>query len=76
MIPCFTRGGMMNVISWYVGERIIGQFDREYAEYLVKKAADPTYKSNPYAEKLTRPRKTEEEALKEFCAKVKERNKK
>ena len=71
MIPCFNRDGMINVIGWFVGETIVGRFDRQYAECQAKIAADPNYKPDPFSDKPKgKTPKTTQDALDDIRARV------
>lgn len=48
-----TYDGYKAAVGWYCAARIIGQYDAGNAAYLARKAIDPNYKPNPFADKPT-----------------------
>lgn len=70
MIPCFNRDGMINMIGWYLAETIVGNFDKGMAEFEARKAVDPNYKPDPFADK---PKASKTPfSLAEYCARIRE----
>lgn len=68
-----TYEGMRGAIAWHIGSVIIGKFDAQHAAYLSRKAVDPSYKPNPFADKPSVTKKTMAEAVAAVCADVKAR---
>jgi hypothetical protein len=64
---------MSRAIAWYAAARIIGQFDAGIAESAARRAADPTYKPDPFAPCKAKARPTAQEALDAVVANARRR---
>lgn len=73
MFPCMSPEGARGAIAWYIGTRILGDFDAGIAACKARMAADPTYKPNPFADKPKGVRMTTKQAIDAICADVRAR---